>query len=57
MPFQIAAAFGDPDHYLRAWQSLFDDICNTCMHAPWQEVIRKGCAPRCSTNDIKYKMN
>ena len=34
--FQVAFTFDDTDDVLWAWQSLFDDICNT--HVPWKEV-------------------
>ena len=41
--FQVAFTFDDTDDVLWAWQSLFDDICNT--HVPWKEVKIKSQAP------------
>ena len=54
-PFQVAFTFDDTDDVLWAWQSLFDDICNT--HAPRKEVKIKSQAPPWMTNEIRIKMN
>lgn len=54
-PFQVAFTFDDTDDVLWAWQSLFDNICNT--HAPRKEVKIKSQAPPWMTNEIRIKMN
>ena len=54
-PFQVAFIFDDTDDVLWAWQSLFDDICNT--HVPWKEVKIKSQAPAWMANEIRVKMN
>ena len=54
-PFQVAFTCNDTDDVLWAWQSLFDDICNT--HVPWKEVKIKSQAPPWMTNEIRIKMN
>ena len=54
-PFQVAFIFYDTDDVLWAWQSLFDDICNT--HVPWKEVKIKSQGPPWMTNEIRVKMS
>ena len=54
-PFDVGSVFDDPDDRLRAWQTLFLDICND--HVPYKEVkIRSQSAPWI-TNEIRYKRN
>ena len=54
-PFQVAFTFDNTDDVLWAWQSLFDDICNT--QAPWNELKIKSQAPPWMSNEICIKMN